>query len=67
MQQINTERVKDEIRLGEKGDPLELRKKFTLDQTKKLFVHNPEFVLENEMYNLLWDFDTQTDHLISAR
>ena len=30
-------------------------------------MHNPASVLENETYKLLWDFDIQTDHLISSR
>ena len=30
-------------------------------------MHNPESVLENEMHKLLWDFEIQTDHIISAR
>ena len=30
-------------------------------------MHNPESVFENETHNILWDFDIQTDHLISAR
>ena len=30
-------------------------------------MHNPASVLENDPYKLLWDFDIQTDHLISAR
>ena len=29
-------------------------------------MYNPESVLENETYKLLWDFETQTDYLISA-
>ena len=28
---------------------------------------NPASVRENETYRLQWDFDIQTDHLISAR
>ena len=28
---------------------------------------NPTSVQENDTYKLLWDFDIQTDHLISAR
>ena len=28
---------------------------------------NPEFVQENDMHKILWDFERQTDHLISAR
>ena len=30
-------------------------------------MYNPEFVLANEMHKLLWDFETQKDHLILAR
>ena len=30
-------------------------------------MHNPATVLENDTHKLLWDFDKQTDHLISAR
>ena len=30
-------------------------------------MHNQTSVQENETYELLWDFDIQTDYLISAR
>ena len=30
-------------------------------------MHNPASVLKNNTHKLLWDFDTQTDHLISDR
>ena len=30
-------------------------------------MHNPESVLENETHKVLWDFETQMDHLIFAR
>ena len=30
-------------------------------------MHKPEFIQENETHKLLWDFEMQTDHLISAR
>ena len=30
-------------------------------------MHNSESVLENETHELIWDFEIQTDHLISAR
>ena len=30
-------------------------------------MHNPVSVLNNETHELLWDFDKQTDHLISTR
>ena len=45
----------------------ELCKKCKFDHANKWYMHNPESVLENEMHKLLWDFDIQTDHLISAR
>ena len=30
-------------------------------------MHNSASVLENDTHKLLWDFDINTDHLISAR
>ena len=30
-------------------------------------MHNPAPVLENDTHKLLWDFNIQTNHLISAR
>ena len=30
-------------------------------------MHNAASVLENETHKLLWEFDIQTDHLISTR
>ena len=45
----------------------ELCKKLKFDHTKKWYMHNPASVLENDTHKLLWDFDIQTDHLISAR
>ena len=45
----------------------EFSKKWKCEHTNKLYKHNPEFVLENETYKLFWDFETQTDRLISAR
>ena len=30
-------------------------------------MHNPESARENETQNVLWDFEIQTNHLISAR
>ena len=29
-------------------------------------MHNPAAVLENDTHKLLWDFDIEIDHLISA-
>ena len=33
----------------------------------KCYEHEPESVLENEDYKILWDFSIQTDHVIEAR
>ena len=33
----------------------------------KGYEHEPERVLENENYKILWDFSIQTDHVIEAR
>ena len=38
-----------------------------MDGSFPVSMHNPEPVLENDTHKLLWDFDTQTDHLISTR
>ena len=45
----------------------ELCKKINFDQTDKWYTHNPESVLQNETHKILWDFEIQMDHLISAR
>ena len=42
-------------------------KKFKFVHTNKWYMHNPAPVLENDTHKLLWDFDRETDHLISAR
>ena len=33
----------------------------------KWYEHEPESVLENEDYKILWDFSIQTNHVIEAR
>ena len=33
----------------------------------KWYMHNPEYILENETHKILWDFEIQTDQPISAR
>ena len=30
-------------------------------------MHNPESVQKNETYKFIWDFEIQTDYLISGR
>ena len=45
----------------------ELCKKFKYNHANKWYMHNPSTVLENDTHKLLWDFNIQTDHLISAR
>ena len=37
------------------------------DHTTKSYMHKPESVIENEMHNIFWDCEVQTDHLILAR
>ena len=45
----------------------EMCKKFKFDHANKWYMHNAAPVLEKDTHKLLWDFDIQTDHLISAR
>ena len=45
----------------------ELCKKFKFDHTNKWYMYNPESVQENETHKLLWDFEIEIDHLMSAR
>ena len=51
----------------DKVSHLEMRKKFKFDHKYKWYMHNPAYVPENYSNKLLWDFDVQTNHLISAR
>ena len=45
----------------------EMSKKFEHHHTNKWYMHNLASVQENDTYKLMWDFDIQKDHLISAR
>ena len=45
----------------------EMSKKFKFDHTNKWYEYNPAAFLENNIHQLLWDFDIHTDHLVSAR
>ena len=45
----------------------ELYKKLKLNHTNEWYIHNSESILKNETHEVLWDFDVQIDHLISAR
>ena len=45
----------------------EMCKKFKFDHANKWYMHNPALVPENDTHELLWDFDIQTDHLISVK
>ena len=42
-------------------------KKFKFDYANKWYMHTLESVMKNETHKLLWNFEIQTDHLISAR
>ena len=45
----------------------EMCKKFKFEHANNWYMHNSAPVLENDTHKLLWDFDIQMDHLISAR
>ena len=45
----------------------EMCKKCKFYHANKWYMLNPAPVLENDTHKLLWDFDIQTDHLISVR
>ena len=44
----------------------QLAKKCNFEAGEKLYEYEPESVLENEDYKILWDFSIQTDHVIEA-
>ena len=44
-----------------------LVRKCNFEAGDKWYEHEPESVLENEDYKMLWDFSIQTDHVIEAR
>ena len=67
MQQINTEEFKTKHGWVGKAIHWEMCKKLKFDHTNKWYMHNPSPVLENNTHKHLWDFDVQTDHLISTR
>ena len=44
-----------------------LARKCNFEAGDKWYEHEPESVLKNEDYKILWDFSIQTDHVIEAR
>ena len=44
-----------------------LARRCNFEAGDKWYEHEPESVLENEDYKILWDFSIQTDHVIEAR
>ena len=44
-----------------------LARKCNFEAGDKWYVHEPESVLENEDYKILWDFSIQTDHVTEVR
>ena len=44
-----------------------LARKCNFEAGDKWYEHEPENVLENEDYKILWDFSIQTGHVIEAR
>ena len=68
MQQISTEGVQGETRLGRQGNPLGNVQESSIRPYKQMVYAQPgASVLENDSHKLLWDFNIQTDHLIPAR
>ena len=45
----------------------EMCKKFKFDHTNKCYMYNSASVLENDTHKLQWDFEIDTEHLISPR
>ena len=45
----------------------ELCKKLKFNHADKWYMPNPESVLKNETQKILWDFDIQMGHQITAR
>ena len=43
-----------------------LARRCNLEAGHKWYEHDPESVLENQDYKILWDFSIQTDHVIGA-
>ena len=46
---------------------MEVCRKIGLDLNEKWYKHEPEKVVENDSWKILWDFTIQTDHVIEAR
>ena len=44
-----------------------LARKCNFEAGDKWYEHEPQSVLENEDYKILWDFSIQTDHVIEAQ
>ena len=44
-----------------------LARKSNFEAGDKWYEHEPESILENEDYKILWDFSIQSDHVIEAR
>ena len=44
-----------------------LARKCNFEAGDKWHGHEPESILENKDYKILWDFSIQTDHVIEAR
>ena len=47
--------------------PWELRKRLKSDPTTKQYIQKPEFVLENETHDILWDFAIQMNVIPTRR
>ena len=64
MSELEQKKYKTMYDWVEKVFPWELCK---FDNIIWWYMYKPEFVLENESHKILWDFDSQMDHLIPTR
>ena len=64
MEQIRTIGQQDDAWLGRKGDRLGIVRTLNFDHTTKYHMHKSESVLENEMDEILRDFEIPKNCLI---
>ena len=68
MQQTGTKGMQDKALLDGKKDPLRIVQEIKIwPFNQVVYAFKPESVPENETHKILWNFEVQMDHLISAR
>ena len=64
MQQTDTKRIQEQTRLGEKDDPLGIVQEIKIWPYYQMVDALTRLSPKNEKNKILWDFETQTNHLI---